>query len=86
MAKKNKKTAYVRCRGGSISCTYGCLGCGLCVDPKDIDAVTEAVRYLAEHPEEARRMGQSGRRWAEKKYNWAHEEAKLLALYRELVK
>ena len=61
-------------------------GCGLCVDPKDIDAVTEAVRYLAEHPEEARRMGQSGRRWAEKKYNWAHEEAKLLALYRELVK
>ena len=61
-------------------------GCGLCVDPKDIDAVTNAVRYLAEHPEEARKMGESGRRWAENKYNWAHEEAKLLALYRELIK
>ena len=61
-------------------------GCGICVDPKDIDAVTEAVRRLAGDPEEARRMGLNGRRWAEKKYNWAHEEAKLLALYRELIK
>ena len=61
-------------------------GCGLCVDPKDIGAVTEAVRFLTEHPEKAREMGRSGRRWAEEKYNWAHEEQKLLALYRELVK
>ena len=60
-------------------------GCGLCVDPKDIDAVSGAVRYLAEHPDEAREMGRSGRRWAEKKYNWVHEESKLLALYKELL-
>ena len=31
MAKRVKKKAFVRCRGGSISCTYGCIGCGLCV-------------------------------------------------------
>lgn len=31
MAKRIRKIAYVRCRGGSISCTYGCIGCGLCV-------------------------------------------------------
>ena len=61
-------------------------GCGLCVDPKNIYEVSEAVRFLAEHPDKAREMGRSGRRWAEKKYNWAHEEKKLLALYRELVK
>lgn len=60
-------------------------GCGLCVDPKDIGAVSNAVRYLAEHPKEALAMGHSGRRWADKKYNWAHEEAELLALYRELI-
>ncbi len=60
-------------------------GCGLCVDPKDIGAVSDAVRYLAEHSEEALAMGRSGRRWAESKYNWAHEEAELLALYRELI-
>lgn len=60
-------------------------GCGLCVDPKDIDAVTSAVRYLADHPDEAKKMGENGRRWAEKKYNWSREEEKLLALYRELL-
>ena len=31
MIKRVKKKAYVRCRGGSISCTFGCIGCGLCV-------------------------------------------------------
>ena len=31
MIKRVRKKAYVRCRGGSISCTYGCIGCGLCV-------------------------------------------------------
>ena len=61
-------------------------GCGLCVDPKDIDAVSDAVRFLADHPEKAREMGENGRRWAEKKYNWTREEAKLLSLYRELIK
>ena len=30
MAKRTKKIAYVRCRGGSISCEYGCIGCGMC--------------------------------------------------------
>ena len=47
--------------------------------------MSDAVRYIAEHPEEARAMGRNGRRWAEKKYNWASEEKKLLALYRELI-
>ena len=61
-------------------------GCGLCVDPKDIDAVTKAVRFLADHPDKASEMGRSGRRWAERKYNWAHEEQKLFELYRELIK
>lgn len=60
-------------------------GCGLCADPYDVDAVAQAVGYLAGHPEEARRMGLSGRRRVEEKYNWAQEERKLLALYRELI-
>ncbi|MBR6113879.1 MAG: glycosyltransferase [Oscillospiraceae bacterium] len=59
--------------------------CGICVDPNDLDAVVEAVRRLAADPEEARRLGRNGRRWAEKQYNWAREEEKLLALYRELI-
>ena len=60
-------------------------GCGICVDPRDIGSVSEAVRYLADHPDEAAEMGRNGRHWTETKYNWAHEEKKLLALYRELI-
>lgn len=59
-------------------------GCGLCVDPRNRQAMAEAVRYLAEHPDEARRMGGNGRRAALEEYNWSSEEKKLLSLYEEL--
>ena len=61
-------------------------GCGLCVDPCDMDAICSAVLRLKNDPDLARRMGENGRRWAEKKYNWAPEEKTLLELYRELTK
>ena len=48
MAKKTKKTAYVRCRGGSISCAYGCLGCGLCVSACRLDAISIGDAGIAE--------------------------------------
>jgi len=40
MAKRLKKTAYVRCRGGSISCKYGCIGCGMCVSACHFAAIS----------------------------------------------
>jgi len=40
MAKKIVKTAYVRCRGGNVSCTYGCIGCGMCVDACRLGAIS----------------------------------------------
>ena len=39
MAKTIRRTAYVRCRGGSVSCAYGCLGCGLCVEACRLGAI-----------------------------------------------
>lgn len=58
--------------------------CGICVDPQDPQAIARAIDWLVEHPEEAERMGRNGRRAVEERYNWQHEEAKLLALYEEL--
>jgi len=59
--------------------------CGLCVDPLDPQAIARAIEFLITHPEEAREMGENGRRAVEEKYNWEHEGEKLLALYDKLL-
>lgn len=60
--------------------------CGICVDPENVDEIADAIRYLLDHPDEARRMGENGRRAVEEEFNWAREEKKLLALYREILR
>ena len=62
----------------------GETGAGICVDPQDTTALTDAIRYLAEHPEEAARMGRRGQELVRTRYNWDAEAAKLLALYEVL--
>ena len=58
--------------------------CGLCVDPLNPREISEAIRYLLTHSQEAEAMGQRGRRAVEERLNWDREEAKLLDLYAEL--
>lgn len=60
------------------------VGCGVLADPRDPVAIGMAMRRLTDDPDEARRMGERGRRAVEQKYNWANELAKLLAFYEEL--
>lgn len=55
------------------------------VDPTDIDAIADAAEYLATHPREAVRMGETGRQAVIMEYNWECESKKLLALYEELI-
>jgi glycosyltransferase involved in cell wall biosynthesis len=59
--------------------------CGLCVDPDNPGAIAEAINRLRTHPELARKMGNNGRRAVESQYRWDHEEARLLALYGQLL-
>jgi len=59
-------------------------GCGICVDPEDPEEIADAVRWLAEHPEEGREMGKRGREAARRQYNWEAEADKLRRFYREL--
>ena len=58
--------------------------CGILVDPTDVDEIADAILYLLEHPEEAKRMGENGRRAVEEKYSWDKMEEKLLELYGRL--
>jgi hypothetical protein len=55
--------------------------CGICVDPMNSQAIKEAIEWLVEHPEDAKRMGKNGRKAVEAKYNWEQESKTLLELY-----
>jgi len=56
-------------------------GCGLCVDPGDPGALARAIKWILDHPQEAKAMGEKGRRAVESRYNWQSEARTLEALY-----
>jgi glycosyltransferase involved in cell wall biosynthesis len=58
--------------------------CGVAVDPRDPQAIADAIRLLSEDPERARRLGENGRRAIANRYNWQAELRKLEALYRKV--
>lgn len=60
--------------------------CGICVDPTNVNEIASAIRYLLDHPEEAKQMGENGRRAVAEEFNWSVEEKKLLALYEDILK
>ena len=60
--------------------------CGILVEPCDASAHASAILYLLNHPEEAKQMGQNGRKAVMEKYNWEAESTKLLGLYHLLCK
>ena len=55
--------------------------CGICVDPLAPGAISEAINYIVENPEQAEKMGYNGRRAVANRYNWQLEEKKLFDLY-----
>ena len=59
---------------------------GICVDPSNPEEIAAAIQYLLDNPEEARRMGENGRRAIKEEFNWGVEEQKLFALYEDILK
>lgn len=59
---------------------------GICVNPENADEIASAITYLLDHPEEAKQMGENGRRAVKEEFNWGVEEKKLLALYEDVLK
>lgn len=57
--------------------------CGLTVDPLNPKEIARAVEYLTERTEEAKKMGENGRKAVLGKYNWENESKKLLKVYEE---
>ena len=55
------------------------------MDPLNPEEIAQAIEYLLDHPDEARQMGENGRKAVQEKYNWENESQKLLALYHDLL-
>ncbi|MNY38535.1 Glycosyl transferases group 1 [compost metagenome] len=62
----------------------GTNACGICVDPSNPELIAKSVRFLLDHPDEAKRMGENGRHAILEKYNWNIEKNKLFQLYQTL--
>ena len=58
--------------------------CGICVNPNNVNEITDAINYLINNLDIAKQMGENGRKMVQKKYNWESEEKKLLEIYRSL--
>ncbi|MFA9192788.1 glycosyltransferase [Flavobacterium sp. FBOR7N2.3] len=58
--------------------------CGICVNPRNINEIAEAIKYLTDNPDIAKQMGENGRNIVLEKYNWQYEEKKLIDVYRSL--
>jgi len=60
--------------------------CGYCVDPADTVAIAERIDRLVADREEARRLGDNGRRAILDRYNWPNEEQILCEFYESLAR
>lgn len=58
--------------------------CGICVNPLKPKEIADAIQWIIDHPEDAKRMGENGRRAVKEKYNWEYEGIKLLKVYENL--
>lgn len=58
--------------------------CGICVDPNNPQAISNAINYIFNNPEIAEDMGRCGRIAIEKEYNWEQESKKLLDAYNKI--
>jgi glycosyltransferase involved in cell wall biosynthesis len=60
--------------------------CGILVDTTNNYKVAESINYLLDNPEEAKLMGQNGRKAFLEKYCWELEEQKFLNFYHKVLK
>jgi glycosyltransferase involved in cell wall biosynthesis len=60
--------------------------CGICVNPRNIDEIVNAIKFLINNPDIAQQMGENGKEAIFREYNWETQSQKLLLVYEKLVK
>lgn len=59
--------------------------CGYCVDPFDMKVIAEKVLFLLDHYEDAKLMGDFGKKYVNQDFSWQIEEEKLDDFYRTIL-
>lgn len=59
--------------------------CGICVNPHDVKAISNAIKYFQDNPEEVKRMGENGKKASREVFNWSTQEKVLLDFYKTIV-
>ena len=59
---------------------------GMLVKPRDVDSLVEALDFLLSHPEEAKAMGERGRKLVLENYTWEKNAEKTIAVYEEVLR
>lgn len=57
--------------------------CGLSVEPRNVDQLKNAIKYLLENKEVAYKFGKNGQQAIKEELNWSTEEKKYLRIYNE---
>ena len=60
--------------------------CGICVNPLEPKEIAQSIEYIITHSNEAKEMGQNGKKAVLEKYNWGVEEKKLFEVYKGLMR
>lgn len=71
--------------GEGISEILANEGVGRAVPPKDVSAITEAIRELFQNPEQAGAMGSRGKDLVTRQFTWDYNARKTLKVYEELM-
>lgn len=58
--------------------------CGICVNPRNITEIADAIDLISGNPVIAKQMGENGQKAILKKYNWSIESEKLFQIYKNL--
>ena len=58
---------------------------GLCVDPMNVSEIIDAIKWILDNPEEAKKMGENGINAVENNYNWDTEADSLSSVYYQLI-
>lgn len=58
--------------------------CGICIEPKNVEMLCEAIKKLMDNPKLAISMGKNGLNAIRTKYSWASESEELVGIYKKI--